>query len=82
MFFMLLANCSIVYFFVAIVCTISCHKKPETNHHDHQEVVVYITPTGKKYHSYAYWDGSFSLTSLDNARGTGLESCKVYSPPQ
>lgn len=38
---------------------------------------VYITPTGKKYHTHPHGNGSFSPTTLDNAKAQGLTPCKT-----
>lgn len=39
--------------------------------------MVYVTPTGEKYHSHPHGNGDFSQTTLENAQAMGLEPCKV-----
>lgn len=41
---------------------------------------VYITPTGKKYHTHPHGNGSFSPTTLEQAQAQGLDPCKVCYP--
>ena len=39
--------------------------------------MVYVTPTGEKYHTHPHGNGDFSQTTLENAKTRGLEPCKV-----
>ncbi|GAA3012709.1 hypothetical protein [Tetragenococcus solitarius] len=39
--------------------------------------MVYVTPTGEKYHTHPHGNGDFSQTTLENAQSMGLEPCKV-----
>ncbi|MFC6316045.1 DNA/RNA non-specific endonuclease [Lapidilactobacillus achengensis] len=39
--------------------------------------VVFVTPTGKRYHKYAHGNGTFTKTSLQDAKSRGLTPCQV-----
>lgn len=39
--------------------------------------MVYVTPTGERYHSHPHGNGSFSQTTHDNATAQGLTPCQV-----
>lgn len=47
------------------------------------EIIVYITKTGSKYHvaGCQYLKSSMISTSLDNALAQGYEPCSVCKPP-
>lgn len=45
----------------------------------HAETMVYVTPSGSKYHSYPCGRGTYTLTALSNALARGLSPCsKCY----
>ena len=49
------------------------------------EEMVYVTPTGSKYHAYKCGNGTYTLTTLSNALSRGLTPCSKcygsnYSP--
>ncbi len=37
---------------------------------------VYVTPTGKKYHTHKCGNGKFTKTTLKKAKARGLKPCK------
>ncbi|MGX7132385.1 DNA/RNA non-specific endonuclease [Enterococcus massiliensis] len=39
--------------------------------------MVYITPTGKRYHSHPHGNGNFTESTLDAAKAQGLTPCEV-----
>ncbi|WP_261806159.1 DNA/RNA non-specific endonuclease [Lapidilactobacillus luobeiensis] len=39
--------------------------------------VVFVTPTGKRYHKYAHGNGTFTKTTLQDAKSQGLTPCQV-----
>lgn len=41
----------------------------------HAETMVYVTPTGSKYHSHQCGRGTYTLTTLSNALARGLSPC-------
>lgn len=46
----------------------------------HAETMVYVTPTGSKYHSHQCGRGTYTLTTLSNAQARGLSPCsKCFS---
>ena len=51
---------------------------------DADEVYVYITKTGKKYHrdGCRYLKHSKILITLEDAKARGYEACKVCKPPK
>ncbi|RSU01455.1 hypothetical protein CBF34_07210 [Vagococcus penaei] len=42
-----------------------------------QGQTVYVTPTGKKYHTHAHGRGNFSPSTLESAKASGLTPCNV-----
>lgn len=54
------------------------------NNEDKKSVVVYITKTGKKYHSYGcgYLSRSCIETTLASAKSTGYTPCSRCNPPR
>lgn len=40
------------------------------------EVMVYVTPTGKKYHTHKCGNGKYTKTTLKKAKARGLTPCK------
>ncbi|MGX7204760.1 DNA/RNA non-specific endonuclease [Enterococcus pingfangensis] len=39
--------------------------------------MVYITPTGKRYHTHPHGNGNFTPSTLENAQAQGLTPCEV-----
>ena len=46
-----------------------------------QNVKVYVTPTGDKYHNHPHGRGNFKATTLKEAKAQGLQPCKICDPP-
>lgn len=58
---------------------------PSQNTIVHAETMVYVTPTGSKYHSRICGNGNYTLTTLSDALARGLTPCSKcygsgYSP--
>lgn len=45
---------------------------------NNNSATVYITPTGKRYHTHPHGKGSFSPTTLENAQAQGYTPCEKY----
>lgn len=52
---------------------------PQQN--DQQNLTVYVTPTGSKYHIHPHGRGHFTPTTLKDAKARGLQPCKICNPP-
>ncbi|GKS81842.1 DNA-entry nuclease [Ligilactobacillus pabuli] len=52
---------------------------PQQN--DQQNLTVYVTPTGSKYHLHPHGRGHFTPTTLKDAKARGLQPCKICNPP-
>lgn len=48
---------------------------------DQQNMTVYVTPTGSKYHLHPHGRGHFTATTLRDAKARGLQPCKICNPP-
>ncbi|GBG94660.1 hypothetical protein LFYK43_11190 [Ligilactobacillus salitolerans] len=44
-------------------------------------MTVYVTPTGSKYHTHPHGRGHFTPTTLKEAKAAGLTPCNVCNPP-
>lgn len=53
----------------------------QTRQSDQQNITVYVTPTGSKYHLHPHGRGHFTQTTLRDAKAQGLQPCKVCDPP-
>ncbi|OFI47100.1 hypothetical protein BG262_01495 [Floricoccus penangensis] len=43
---------------------------------NNNSATVYITPTGKRYHTHPHGNGSFSSTTIENAEAQGYTPCE------
>ncbi|WP_338088173.1 DNA/RNA non-specific endonuclease, partial [Ligilactobacillus acidipiscis] len=53
----------------------------QTQQNDEQNMRVYVTPTGDKYHTHPHGRGHFTPTTLKDAKASGLQPCKICNPP-
>ena len=53
----------------------------EINKDDDQSTMVFVTPTGSKYHRYPHGRGNFTKITLRDAKARGLQPCKICQPP-
>ena len=69
----------IIFALVLVLC-ISFGMSETTSMTSYADTIVYVTKTGSKYHSQKCGNGTFSQTTLSNAKKMGLTPCQKCFP--